>query len=157
MLQLLRFTALSSWPGRTGRWAGNVTAAALSLSNAIAAAPQTGNFLTSSPSAGVITLASKSNGAVYNFGLASSVAGITISGALMTGGSDMNYALNSKVINIAAPRASARGFRFSTRSIWRAYSPSRTGTTYLRGRGRLLTISPSRRLLPWPWPGRSLR
>lgn len=77
---------------------GSNTAAASSLSGAINTA--LGAVLTSTPTVGTINLKSDFNGSVYNYKLASSVAAITISGALMTGGTDPDISVGSTVISV---------------------------------------------------------
>lgn len=103
----------------------STTAAALSLSNAINSA--LGATLTSSPSGGVVSLLSDENGSVFNYKLASSVAAITLSGSLMTGGTDPDITVGSTLIEVLDHDTSLGEAVLFTGS---GYADLTSGTTY---------------------------
>ena len=76
-------------------------ATATSLASAVTAA--LGGYLTATPSTNSVNLKAKANGALYNFALASSLpAGLSVSGATMTGGLTPAFTLGSGKIAIPA-------------------------------------------------------
>ena len=79
---------------------GSTGATATSLAAAVNAAPGLAGFITATPSSSDVNLAAVGNGSKYNFSLASSTGDITVSGALMTGGADMGYAIGSGIISV---------------------------------------------------------